>query len=366
LGFKKPVLRSQWGDAPQEFQEISMKCSLASIIGVCVYLGIPGACGAQPSVKDVGSYKLIKEIRASEAKGIVKMLCSPDGKLLLSVDDKSVVKIWDLSNGKLARELDYRGDIYDIAFSRDGKQLLLCDNRSIKSWSIQPHTALAGVDLEKWPGEIRHVQFSADQKWLATASPDGAVGVWDVATGKRVAQFQHPEFDYTWMVAFSPDGSKLAVAGRVADEGFHYIVVWDVVKNKRVGRCGRTAGMVTGLVFHPSGKYFVTGDGGTSLRVWNVEKEAMVSQHEEHHTHITALGFSADGKYLVSLSAEAARFWTVNAETGCLKQVAVSGHDYGSAVLSADGSKTYLGSRRDGSISIYESPFPPSKSPKQD
>ena len=67
--------------------------------------------------------------------------------------------------------------------------------------------------------------FSADGKHLATADKIGKAMVWEVATGKKIAEVEAPIM-YTWdqvqrlhsiggirSLAFSPDGKTLAVGG---------------------------------------------------------------------------------------------------------------------------------------------------------
>ena len=64
--------------------------------------------------------------------------------------------------------------------------------------------------------------FSPDGRLLSTAGDDGAVRLWDLATGAELGHVGGPG-DRLKGVAFSPDGRLLAVAGSDAD-----IRLWDV------------------------------------------------------------------------------------------------------------------------------------------
>jgi hypothetical protein len=71
-------------------------------------------------------------------------------------------------------------------------------------------------------GPVFGVVFSPHGRWLATASGDGAIIVWDVATGAELAKLvEHTGVVYG--LALSPDGRRLASAGMDRT-----VNIWDV------------------------------------------------------------------------------------------------------------------------------------------
>jgi WD40 repeat protein len=133
------------------------------------------------------------KIRTTDAhsKWIRKVLASPDEKLIASVADDMVCRLWDASSGKLVHEL------------RGHKELT-------------PHN---------FGSMLYAATFSQDGKLLATADKVGHVVVWDVKTGKELGSCEAPIM-YTWdkvqrlhsiggvrSLAFSPDGTQLAAGG---------------------------------------------------------------------------------------------------------------------------------------------------------
>src|SRR5262249_45168340 len=71
---------------------------------------------------------------------------------------------------------------------------------------------------------VESVAFSPDSKLLASASDDGTVKLWAVATGQNLKTLTGSSTDQSFnSVAFSPDGTLVAGA---SDDG--HVYAWDV------------------------------------------------------------------------------------------------------------------------------------------
>ena len=71
-------------------------------------------------------------------------------------------------------------------------------------------------------GQVNAVALSPDGRHLLTASHDGAIRIWDAATGSPVKSFDWGIGPVT-AVAFAPDGLTCAAAGLNGR-----LVLWDV------------------------------------------------------------------------------------------------------------------------------------------
>jgi WD40 repeat protein len=145
---------------------------------------------------------------------------------------------------------------------------------------------------------VHAVAFSPDGKTLASASDDGTVKLWDVATGKERATLKHTQG--VMSVAFSPDGKTLASGGSdVINRQHGWLVhLWDVSTGKEKAALKGHTGYVTSLAFSPDGKTLASGG---RVKLWNMATGKLIANLKETFSPVA---FSPDGRTLASQGAD--------------------------------------------------------------
>ena len=141
-----------------------------------------------------------------------------------------------------------------------------------------------------------NVAYSGDGKILASAG-NGAIRVWDSATGRELGQFATRGRFTLSPFALSQDGARLASPAASA-EGL--VLIWDTRSGKELHRLSAHQGEVFALAFSPDGKQLATGDLGGAIRLWNVTTGKQEHLLTKNGGYISALAFSRDGKTLFS------------------------------------------------------------------
>jgi WD40 repeat protein len=138
-------------------------------------------------------------------------------------------------------------------------------------------------------GWVFGVAFDSAGNWLATAHLDGAVRIWDVATGAAL-QTLRGHSSHVSSVAFSPDGARLASAG-----GDGTVRLWDPLTGAAISEAAVHSEIARAVVFSADGRSLASaGDDGV-LWVADADGHEQFVRRGTHHWGCVAA--SADGRW---------------------------------------------------------------------
>src|SRR5262249_1565869 len=112
---------------------------------------------------------------------------SPDGQFLASAAWDKVVRLWDPRTAKPLGVLEGHTDmVRDLAFARGPSRewLLFSSGKDgvIRAWSVAEKKLVR--KLEGHTGLVRSLDIAPEGNLLASASRDGWLKLWDIATGE--------------------------------------------------------------------------------------------------------------------------------------------------------------------------------------
>jgi serine/threonine protein kinase len=229
---------------------------------------------------------------------------SPDGQLFATASDDASVLIWQVSDGRVYREIETStSGITNVDFSPNNLLLAaaLWDG-DVGVWQLSDGRLLRS--LQGHEDSVRDVEFSPDGQLLASASDDQTIRLWQVSDGSLVHTLQG-HTGYVHKLAFSPDGVLLASAG---DD--NTIRIWQVSDGSLVRSLEGHSEPVLDVAFSPDGSLLVSGSGDGTLRFWRVTDGEALRILPEHEETITSVAFSSDGHILASGASDGVlRFW---------------------------------------------------------
>jgi WD40 repeat protein len=232
------------------------------------------------------------------------MLFSPDGRLLVVVDNAGVIKVWDWLGQRLLRSFaghsvkatDEQASPW--AFASDGKTLVSGDrNGTVKLWDVASWQAMAAwrmVHTLAWSAAL-----SLDGRTLFTGHEDGIVAVTDLVTGQELAATEAHKGNVSGL-ALSPDGTLVASS---SNEGL--VVLWDVASRKQVAHIGNFQLGAHSVGFSPDGRRLAIGKSDkevvTLLDIATL-REVLTLSGQGHD--FCDVRFSPDGNRLMAVSDE--------------------------------------------------------------
>ncbi len=231
-------------------------------------LGGQGA-GPRPAVMlwDLTAGKKRHTIDLPDDSQVRHLAFGSDGKHLAVACSDGSVTFWDPATGKQHSQVKV-GEMSDLAFAPNLRALAVLgnDRRTIGLWDAATGKKQRVLALPR--GGVGTPAFSPDGKALAagiyrgTAIP-GELWLWDAATGRRRATWKGDE-DAVAAVAFSPDGRTLASA---SSDGL--ILRWEVASGKQAGRFEGVL-RPSRLAFWPDGKLLAAVDEQGGAQLWDL------------------------------------------------------------------------------------------------
>lgn len=194
---------------------------------------------------------------------------------------------------QLVLQTGHSETVSEVVVSADGKFLASASSdNTVKIWEIE-----TGREVRTFAGHIAPIKalaLSGDGKFLASGGNDKSVRVWNVGDGQT--KYVLPEHGGSVeALAFSPDGKFLASGGTDS-----VIRIWDAATGKPLDVLKDHIGWITALSFSPDSLGLASGSADNTVKIWELGKSNKNRIVETHKNRVTVLSFNSDGTLLAS------------------------------------------------------------------
>ncbi|KAH8993139.1 hypothetical protein EDB92DRAFT_1855060 [Lactarius akahatsu] len=273
---------------------------------------------------------------------------SADGKMVASGSDDRKIWVWSAETGqrvcgpmeghtasikgvcfsgeKVLGPLEYHRDwIYGIAYSPNGLYLATAsDDYSVVIWNVASGERMF-QGLTGHGGYLRCVNWSPDSKKIVTAALDNLIRVFDVETGTLVCEplsghkstltsvafrsFSSGDEPEVRLGQFTPHIHSISISpanDRIASGGDDgQVVVMDAVTGDyKLGFQPHTD-WIRCVTYSPDGSKIATCSDDCTISIWNAEDgERFLGPFDDHTKAVLSIAFSPGGNFLISGSED--------------------------------------------------------------
>jgi eukaryotic-like serine/threonine-protein kinase len=234
----------------------------------------------------------------SGQRDVYDLAFSPDGKLVACAagnpnTSAGAVRVWDCETGKLKYESIGKIDVVTkVAFSPSGKQIVTVGHdRRLTIWSMQSGKLVPSRIFRIRGGPIGDISLDNNNKRAMTVGDDGAARLWDLTIDQEYLQYGVKYRDMRG-AAFGKDSSWFVDATSVARSTRSAEYLGDLIRG------GATSS--AGIAVSSDGRKFAIGSGRGTVGVWRPGEFPISVALIGHTGRTTTIAFSPDTETLVS------------------------------------------------------------------
>jgi hypothetical protein len=235
---------------------------------------------------------------------------SPDGKRLASSRQNDIF-IWDVDNGKLISQMNgHRGNITSLCFGPDGKWLISAStDRSLKSWDVESGENIQTLGESPSSHErrfipglgtdcYRSIALKHDGKELAHANGNSSSISYSVSALTPPLVGSGEIFSVlkdklpVWSVAFNADGMRYA-CGRI--DGSVYLM--GVGMSTKIDAATDT---VLSVAYSADGQQLATASADGMVKLWSANDGRAIANLTPHEKAARCVAFNHDASLVVS------------------------------------------------------------------
>jgi len=256
---------------------------------------------------------------------------TPNGKYILTASVDALIKLWDVSTGKLIRTYTGHGnEVFQAHVHPDGNRIISSSlDHQIKVWNLQTGSLIQTLSPDHYRG-VHSITISKDGKYLLSQSIDCTFRIWSLEDYRLLRAFRDEAYnfiEYSFWSTLSPDNKYIATTQYSVMKiwNFETLQLIKELKNVSVAQA-RT------ISFSENSKYLLCIGAGI-LELWDTASWNLLAVIDS----VEAAILTSDNNYLVTISAgtHAPNFYRIlNPRIGYLHIKLIEAKNLKSGILS--------------------------------
>ena len=297
-----------------------------------------------------------KKALADSEKPVRAVAFAPGNLTVATAGDDQIIQTWGAENGAGFDTFPSQlGSVQTLAYTADGRLVSSAAKNGAVLWRSGPNWTLActiGTGDEKSPltGRVLALDFSADGKLLATGggvpSRSGEVKIWRTADNTLVREILPSHSDTVFGLGFSPDGKFLATAS--SDK---FVKVFDTATGKLFKQLSGHTHYVFGVSWRADGRTLASCGADKVVKLWTFPSGDQFKTIEGFNKEVTAVRFVGLGGELLTASGDA-RVRMLKEDGGTQRDFGGSKGFIFSTAITPDG-QTILGGGQDSILRVW-------------
>ncbi|MCB9852244.1 MAG: hypothetical protein H6819_04040 [Phycisphaerales bacterium] len=276
--------------------------------------------------------------------GVHAVAFSPGGSWVASGSEDSHVRTWAIADGQPGPDTQNCCGVYSLAISPDNARVA-----SGSTIYLQISRTDNGEVLHRWNGgqSFPAIAYSPDGAWLASSAESGGVKIWDAQSRAllQTLSAQGPCRD----IAFSPDGTKLAVLSESV------VRVWNTSDWSPAPTLSGAGSTLESLQFSRDGSRILAANGQAQL--WRVSDGALERTFQPSTGALRSAALSPDSRVVVGNSSFAGEIIFWDATNGAEIRTYDDGTDYLQKIRFSSSGRLYAYGQIDGNVVVAKNPF---------
>jgi DNA-binding beta-propeller fold protein YncE len=221
---------------------------------------------------------------------VVQVMISPDARVLIAATSRTHAVQYDIATKHELRRYEVPEEVHSATFSSDGSLLAVGTARGgYRVWEVHSGKVIAEAPGDG--GTVTQLAISPDNQRVALVQRPAAVRIVDLRNGKTMGPFA-PPFGDPWAIAFSPDGTSVVTADD--DTVVH---VWDATSGRLLRQYDDSLLAPFALCFSHDGKLLAKGGAARTVDVVNLTSGKITHSLPVGRFAVRAITLSPSARY---------------------------------------------------------------------